>query len=64
MSIIEVTIKTIRGDAAPVKIDAKATIFQLKEEAAKSINIPANEQKLIFSGKITVDDKTLESYGL
>jgi hypothetical protein len=61
---ITVTIKTIRAESYPIQINPSATIFELKEEASKSINIPANEQKLIFNGKITADDKTVESYGL
>ncbi|CCC69033.1 hypothetical protein NCAS_0C00430 [Naumovozyma castellii] len=45
-----------------VSIDPASTILQLKEEIAKVSEVPATNQRLIFSGKILKDDQTVEFY--
>ncbi|QLG70831.1 hypothetical protein HG535_0A07730 [Zygotorulaspora mrakii] len=45
-----------------VSIDASKTVGEFKEEISKVSEIPAGNQRLIYSGKILKDDQTVESY--
>lgn len=60
---IRVNVKSIRGENYGLDVDAATTtIFQLKELASEKLKIPANDQKLVFKGVVTADDKTLDEY--
>lgn len=45
-----------------VTIDPSKTVSEFKEEIARVSEIPADNQRLIYSGKILKDDQTVESY--
>lgn len=45
-----------------VTIDPSKTVSEFKEEIAKVSEIPAGNQRLIYSGKILKDDQTMDSY--
>lgn len=45
-----------------VAIEPAKTVAEFKEEIAKVSEIPAANQRLIYSGKILKDDQTVESY--
>ncbi|EDO14701.1 hypothetical protein Kpol_1068p11 [Vanderwaltozyma polyspora DSM 70294] len=45
-----------------VTVDVSNTVLQLKEEIAKVSEIPVENQRLIYSGKILKDDQVLEFY--
>lgn len=47
-----------------VTINESDSITQLKEEIAKVSEIPSENQRLIYSGKILKDDQTVESYNI
>lgn len=47
-----------------VSVETYNTILQLKEEIAKVSDIPADNQRLIYSGKILKNDQTVESYNM
>lgn len=62
MSDIQITIKS-SGDAKhEISIAADASVSQLKEKVAAVADVPAERQRLIYSGKVLKDDQTLESY--
>ena len=63
MSEITVTVNTVRGDHTTVTVPADGKISDLKDAVEKAMNIPAAEQKLIFNGKITQNESTLEECG-
>lgn len=45
-----------------VNVEVTATIKQMKEAIAVESEVPADNQRLIYSGKILKDDQTVESY--
>ncbi|AGO10327.1 AaceriABL129Wp [[Ashbya] aceris (nom. inval.)] len=45
-----------------VSVEASGSVGELKQEIAKVSEIPAENQRLIYSGKILKDDQTVESY--
>lgn len=62
MSDIKITIKS-SGDAKhEVSIAGDATVLQLKEKIAEIADVPADRQRLIYSGKVLKDGETLNSY--
>lgn len=62
MSDITITIKS-SGDAKhEISIALTATVLELKEQIAAQADVPADRQRLIYSGKVLKDDQTLELY--
>lgn len=55
-----VTVKTLQQKSFQVDIDQKEKISSLKEKIFKEAGHPVASQKLIFSGKILVDEQTVE----
>ena len=45
-------------------ISNEAMVLEVKERLAKKIQIPVNQQKLIFNGKILTDEISLGHYGI
>lgn len=46
-----------------IEVPLTTTVLQMKEEVEKLSGIPAGSQRLIYSGQVLKDEKTLESYG-
>lgn len=75
---IKITMRQNSGTQFEVEVDAKGTVFNLKEACASKAEIPAEEQRLIFKGKLIIiptdmvlmiclgkilkDENTLEEY--
>lgn len=59
--MIEVHIKSGQNKW-DITIDPSKTVKEFKEEIGKVAEIPAANQRLIYSGKILKDDQTVESY--
>ena len=49
--VIKINIKQNSGNEFKVEVNQKATVKDLKEACAPGVNIPAEEQRLIFKGK-------------
>eukprot|EP01100_Stratorugosa_tubuloviscum_P014661 TRINITY_DN798_c0_g1_i7.p1 TRINITY_DN798_c0_g1~~TRINITY_DN798_c0_g1_i7.p1 ORF type:complete len:373 (-),score=237.20 TRINITY_DN798_c0_g1_i7:133-1251(-) len=61
---MKLTIKTLQQKDIPIEIEATATILEIKQLLKSRENFEVELQKLIFSGKVLEDSRTIESYGL
>lgn len=61
-----ITLKNLQQQTFQVDIDPTQTIKQLKEriQAEKGKDYPAENQKLIYAGKILTDDSTISDYNI
>ena len=61
---IEIKVKMINNEIFTVGINKGKSVFDLKEEIRRKINIPVVNQKLIFQGKVLKDNDGLSVYKL
>ncbi|CAN6481092.1 unnamed protein product [Victoria cruziana] len=61
---IIVNIRCSNGSKFTVRAVLGSSVAAFKSVVAKSCEIPADQQRLIYKGRILKDDQTLESYGL
>ncbi|TIB64886.1 hypothetical protein E3P77_02914 [Wallemia ichthyophaga] len=59
--MVELTIKTLQQKVFKIEIDLGATIATLKQLIHDNQGFAVDTQKLIFSGKILADDRSIES---
>ena len=62
--MMTIRIRTLQKDTFNVQIPVGSTVGQLKQAIQKEKGHEESWQKIIFSGKILADDKTLESYSV
>ncbi|KJA19979.1 hypothetical protein HYPSUDRAFT_43885 [Hypholoma sublateritium FD-334 SS-4] len=60
---MKITVKTTQQKIFQVDVDGPDTIADLKAKIQQSQGHPVASQKIIYSGKILTDDKTVESCG-
>uniref|UniRef100_A0A060SWZ8 UV excision repair protein RAD23 n=1 Tax=Blastobotrys adeninivorans TaxID=409370 RepID=A0A060SWZ8_BLAAD len=58
------TLKDFKQQKWTIEIEPSETVLALKEKNAQEKGWEASLQKLIFSGKVLQDDRTLESYNI
>jgi len=63
MSEVTLQVKASSTTTYTIKVALTATVQQAKEVIQAQSNIPAANQRLIYSGQVMANDKTLESYG-
>ena len=62
---MKVTLKDAKSNSKQIEVEPSSLVSQLKEKAVKEYTLPdVASVKLIFRGKLLVDDKTLESYDI
>lgn len=61
---IELKVKVMDGNDLVVKCELGDTVEMLKKRIEKETNIPVNEQKLIYRGRMLTNDKTLSESSL
>ncbi|XP_043707931.1 ubiquitin domain-containing protein DSK2a-like [Telopea speciosissima] len=61
---VTVHIRCSNGSKFSVRTILESTVGTFKTVLAQNCDIPAEQQRLIFKGRILKDDQTLESYGL
>ena len=61
---VKINIRCSNGSKFSVQISLESNIGALKEVVAQNCDIPADQQRLIYKGRILKDDQTLQSYGL
>ncbi|CAJ0916660.1 18933_t:CDS:2 [Entrophospora sp. SA101] len=62
MSEITITVKCSNDTKYTVTTDKSKTVLEFKQLIAEKSEIPADKQKLIYSGKVLKDNDTLETY--
>ena len=56
-------VSTSGGPRVTVSISPESTVLEFKQELNRATNIPLEEQRLIYRGRILKDEDTLQSYG-
>merc|ERR1711970_853408 len=57
-----IKVKTLTGKEIEINIEPDDQIKRIKEKVEEKEGIPPPQQRLIFSGKQMVDEKSVESY--
>lgn len=60
---VSINIRCSNGSKFSVQISLDSTVGSFKDVVARSCDIPAEQQRLIYKGRILKDDQTLQSYG-
>ncbi|XP_010548223.1 PREDICTED: ubiquitin domain-containing protein DSK2a-like [Tarenaya hassleriana] len=61
---VSVNIRCSNGSKFSVQVKLDSTVGSFKSVLAQKCDIPADQQRLIYKGRILKDDQTLVSYGL
>lgn len=61
---VTVNVRCSNGSKFSVQIGLESSVGSFKSVLAQNCDIPAEQQRLIYKGRILKDDQTLESYGL
>lgn len=61
---ITLNIRCSNGNKFSVRASLGSTVVAFKDILARNCDVPANQQRLIYKGRILKDDQTLDSYGL
>jgi UV excision repair protein RAD23 len=61
---IKLKIRTVKNVACDVELTTDKTIADVKKAIETTYNHPVGSQRLIFSGKVLEDDKTIGSYNI
>lgn len=57
--MLDVTVKTLDGKNTPFTVDDNMTVKNFKDHISGAIGIPADQQRIIFKGKVLQDDAKL-----
>lgn len=61
---VNVNIRCSNGSKFSVKTSLDSTVSEFKAVVAQNCDVPAEQQRLIYKGRILKDDQTLVSYGI
>lgn len=61
---VTVNVRCSNGSKFSVQVKLDETVGSFKVVLAQNCDVPAEQQRLIYKGRILKDDQTLESYGL
>jgi hypothetical protein len=64
VATITITIKCSNAEKAEVETESSATVAEFKSLVAAKLSIPAENQRLIYKGRILKDESTLEQYDI
>lgn len=57
-------VRTLTGKNIEIEIEGCDTVLNLKKKILDSEDIPVDQQRLIFAGKILEDEKILDDYSV
>ncbi|TXG59903.1 hypothetical protein EZV62_014476 [Acer yangbiense] len=60
---VKVNVRCSNGSKFSVEIDLESTVESFKGVLSEKSDIPTDQQRLIYKGRILKDDQTLKSYG-
>lgn len=61
---VTLNIRCSNGSKFSVQIAIESTVGLFKDVLAQKCDIPSDQQRLIYKGRILKDDQTLQSYGI
>ncbi|CAH2076685.1 unnamed protein product [Thlaspi arvense] len=62
--VVSVNVRCSNGSKFSVRTSLDSTVESFKALVAQNCDVPANQQRLIYKGRILKDDQTLLSYGI
>lgn len=60
---VTVHVRCSNGSKFSVQIGLESSVGSFKSALAQNCDVPAEQQRLIYKGRILKDDQTLDSYG-
>lgn len=61
--VVALNIRCSNGSKFSVRMSLEATVEAFKTVLAQNCDVPADQQRLIYKGRILKNDQTLASYG-
>ncbi|GFQ08718.1 ubiquitin domain-containing protein dsk2b [Phtheirospermum japonicum] len=61
---VNINIRCSNGSKFSVRTSLESTVGEFKGVLAQNGDVPAQQQRLIYKGRILKDDQTLASYGI
>ncbi|KAK9286215.1 hypothetical protein L1049_014600 [Liquidambar formosana] len=61
---VTIHVRCSNGSKVTVRTSVESMVGAFKDLLAQNCDVPADQQRLIYKGRILKDDQTLESYGL
>ncbi|XP_004509431.1 ubiquitin domain-containing protein DSK2b-like [Cicer arietinum] len=61
---VNINVRCSNGTKFSVQVSLDSTVGSFKDLIARKSDIPSQQQRLIYKGRILKDDQTLQSYGL
>ncbi|XP_008334996.1 ubiquitin-like protein 4A [Cynoglossus semilaevis] len=59
-----ITVKPLQGKECNVQVTEDEKVARVKELVSERLNIPANQQRLLFKGKALADEHSLSDYSI
>lgn len=61
---MQIFVRTLTGKTATIDVEGTDSIASLKEKLREKEGIPADQQRLVFAGKLLEDDRTISDYNI